>query len=308
MKKTKLILLAFLIILSAIYLVLRMKRPDEKQTRIYDLDSLAIVNIEIREGNSTLKFTKIKDVWTLMEPFSWRADEERMKQLFKNVLSANYPTTTMGEGAEAVKRFKLQDEEALHIVVSNKTGTKRIHTMYSNLGNPYDYFRFSNSNKVYQIKAKVANTFKPDIANWRSPNVVNHSEDELLKIDITHGKRSFTLTRNMYDWFYKDAREEFQIPGNNRGIMKVVNALANIDTYVFVDGGDKGYLNKFKAPDCVVTLHLSNNSTQVLSFVKNDDENYLMMVDNDDSVLFSLPPDTVFRFMRHADVFRSRAY
>jgi hypothetical protein len=289
-------------------MVLRLKRPDEKQTRIYDLDSLAIMNIEIKEGETSLKFKKIKDVWTLVEPVTWRADDERMKLLFSTVLSAKHPKTAMGEGADAVKRYKLQDSEALHIYISNESGSKRIKTMFSNLGNPYDYFRYEGSDKVYQIKAKVVNIFKADLPNWRSPNVVNHNEEDLLRIDITHGKRSFSLTRVQYDWFYKDSREEFKIPDNNLGIMKVVNALANLNTYVFVDGGDKSYLDRFKTPDCVVTLQLTNNRTQELSFAKNSDDNYLMMVDKDESVLFMLSFDTVFRFMRHAEMFRSRAY
>jgi hypothetical protein len=308
MKNSIKILLIILIVLVAAYFLLRLRQPVEKQSPIFDLDSLAIGTLEVFDQADTLKFKKVDGIWNLSSPVAWAADTLRIKALFKNVLTAKYPNTTMGEGKEAISNFKLQDNQALHIVVGDANGKKRIHTMFSNLGNPYDYFRYAGSDKVYQIKSKVANTFTTELATWRSPHVVHHEEGELDSIDVIHAKGSFTLTRKGYEWTYRDAREQFPIPYNNLGIMKVVSALANMDTYIFIDGGAKEHAHRFTKPECEVTLHLSNKSTQVLSFVKLEDDNYLLMVDKDPSVLFMLPFDTVFRFMRHADVFRSRAY
>ncbi|PKN72456.1 MAG: hypothetical protein CVU50_07450 [Candidatus Cloacimonetes bacterium HGW-Cloacimonetes-3] len=297
-----------LLILVAAYFLLRLNKPEEKQSHIYDLDSLSIGTIEVFDQKNTLKFKKTGDVWNLTFPVAWAADTLRIQALFMNVLTAKFPKTTMGEGEEAIKNFKLQDNQALHIVVGDARGKKRIHTMFSNMGNPYDYFRYAGSDKIYQIKSKVANAFTTELSNWRSPHVVHHEEGELNSIDVTHPKGSFTLTRKKYDWFYKDAKEEFPIPTTNLGILKVVNILANLDAYVFVDGEAEDYTAKFAKPECEVTLHLTNNKTQTLDFIKNDDESYLLMVDKDSSVLFMVTFDTVFRFIRHADVFRSRAY
>ncbi|MDD4309396.1 MAG: DUF4340 domain-containing protein, partial [Candidatus Cloacimonetes bacterium] len=219
--------------------------------------------------------------------------------------SARYPKTPMGEGKEAIKRFKLQDKEALHVIVSDKSGRKRIHTMFSNLGNPYDYFRYSGSDKIYQIKSKVAKSYLPDLPMWRSPHVVKHEESELISIEVKHLRNSYTLTRKQYDWYFKDALNDFKIPRTNWAIMKVVHVLGNLDTFVFIDDGSRKLADMFLTPDCQVTLNLSGNRTKVLSFAKYDDSQYLLMVDNDASVLFYVSFDTVFRFMRHADVFRS---
>jgi len=176
------------------------------------------------------------------------------------------------------------------------------------MGNPYDYFRYYGSDKVYQIKSKVARNFSTQLSTWRSPIIAHHDEDELESIDVVHPKNSFTLSRKGYEWFYKDAKEAFPIPPSNRGIMKVVSILANLDTYIFIDGGQAEYSEKLANPDCTVTLHLVNNKTQVLTFIKGSDENYLLMIDGDSSVLFTVTFDTVFRFMRHAGVFREVSY
>lgn len=308
MKKNRKLLIIILLLLVAAYFLLRLRQPQERQSRIYDLDSLSIGTIEVFDQADTLKFKKLNGVWNLTSPVAWAADTLRIQALFMRVLNAKFPKTTMGEGKEAIKNYLLEDDKALHIVVGDAKGRNKIHTMFSNVGNPYDYFRYAGSDKVYQIKSKVFNTFTTELSTWRSPHVVYHEEGDLDSIDVVYTKNSFTLTRKKYDWFYKDAREEFPIPTTNLGIMKVVSILANLDTYVFVDGGANEYLPKFAKPECEVTLHLTDKTTQMLSFVRLEDDRYLLMVDKDPSVLFMVPFDTVFRFMRHADVFRSRAY
>lgn len=308
MKRNKLILLVILLVLIGAYFVLKLNQPEEKQTRIFDLDSLSIGTIEIYDQSDTLKFAIKDGTWYLTSPVAWAADTLSIQALFKDVLMAKSPKTSMGEGKEAIANFRLKDNQALHIIAGDKKGKKRIHTMFSNMGNPYDYFRYYGSNKVYQIKSKVARNFSTELSSWRSPTIVHHYEEELLSIDVVHPKNSFTLTRKGYEWFYKDAIEAFPIPPTNRAIMKVVNILANMDTYIFIDDKQEEYAAKFAKPDCTVTLHLVNNQTQVLTFVKANDDNYLLMVDGDASVLFTVTYDTFFRFIRHAAVFREVSY
>lgn len=306
MKRNRLILAGILLLLVATYIILRINRPEEKLRPVYDLKTKEISKIEVYDQADTLKLELQKGIWKLVSPVSWEADTLRIQELYSKVLVAKYPTTPMGEGKEAIKRYKLGDDQALHIVVDD--GSKRVHAMFSNLGNPYDYFRFAGSEKVYQIKAQVGNIFTTQLYTWRSPHVVNYEEAELERISVKHLRNKYLLTRKQYDWYFKDDVNDFKIPQTNLAIMKVVNILSKLDTYLFVDGGEKEHLNKFDKPDCEVTLFLTDKSQRELSFVEYDDQQYLMMVDNDPSVLFVVSFDTVFRFMRHAEVFRSRAY
>ncbi|MDY0152119.1 MAG: DUF4340 domain-containing protein [Candidatus Cloacimonas sp.] len=306
MKRNRIILIVILVILCAAYIVLRLKRPEEQQKAVFELNLKQINTIEVFDMADTLKMAKIKGVWRLTDPVNWNVDTLRIASLFKDVLSAKYPKTPMGEGKESLKRFKITDAEALHLVVGDEKNT--VHVLFSNMGNPYDYFRYAGSDKVYQIKSKVMTAYSADLQQWRSPIIVMYAEDELESIEVTHKKNTYTLTRKKYDWYFKDAKNDFKIPLANLAIMKVVNILANMDTYVFVDGGDKETLDKFKTPDCVVTVQLTDKTSHELSFAYMDDKQYLMMVDKDPLVLFMVSTDTVLRFMRHADVFRTDGY
>jgi len=159
MKRNKTILIAILVALLAVYLVLRLKGPEERLRPVYDLDSLSIESIEVFDQANTLKFTKNKGVWYLTEPVKWPADTLRINALFRNVFTAKYSRTPMGEGLQALKRFELQDSTALHIVVGGKG--KKIHTMFSNMAIPTTTSAIMAQTRFIRSKPRFTTSLEP---------------------------------------------------------------------------------------------------------------------------------------------------
>ncbi|MBP7309657.1 MAG: DUF4340 domain-containing protein [Candidatus Cloacimonetes bacterium] len=308
MQKNRVVLIAILACLVGIYFFVRSRGPQERQYPIFDLDSLAIAQIEVFDQANTLKLEKQKGKWMLVEPVKWEADTLRIQSLFQDVLSAEYPKTPMGKGKEAIERFKLKDNEALHIKISNARGSKSNHIMFSNMGNPFDYFRYAGKDEIYQIKAKVMTIYTTELPMWRSPDVVSITEDQISRMEISNINNSYTLSLKEYDWYYKDQQEDFMIPRTNRAIAKILNIISTFQTYVFVDDTTPEQVAKFATPECTVQIFLKNGTKQVLKFVKRGEQEYLMMVDNDPSVLFAVTPDSVHRFMRTADIFKMKVF
>lgn len=306
MKKNRLILLSVLILLVAAFFFLKNKRPIERTAKVFDIDTLSVNRIELFNAADTIKIVKKNNVWTLVHPVTWAADTLKIQSLFRDVVNGSYSKTPMGTGKEAIERFQQKEQETLHLVIANDK--KSIRVLFSNLGNPYDYFRYAGSNKIYQLKAKVTNVYTTELHTWRSPHVVSHIEDDLLKIEVSHPKNKYTLTRKDYDWFFKDKANDFLVNTNNIALIKILNILANLDTYVFIDDVENEWIAKFREPYCTVTLSLSDNRTQVLKFVDYQEGSYLMMVDDDPTVLFVVVWNSVFRFTRHPDVFKMQGY
>ncbi len=308
MNRNKIILIAVLVALAALYLFMRSRGPQERKYPIFSLDSLDVAQIEVFDQANALKMQKQKDKWMLVKPVSWEADSTRVSLLFYKVLGAKYPKTAMGKGKEAIERFKLKDSEALHIKISNASGSKSDHVLFSNMGNPFDYFRYAGKEEVYQIKTKVTNVFTTEVPMWRSPDVVNITEDQLARLEVSNINNSYTLRLKQYDWYYEDKAENFMIPRTNRAMAKIINIIATFQTYVFVDDTNPEQLAKFASPYCTVQIYLKNGRKQVLKFVQRNDQEYLMMVDDDPSVLFAVAPDSVHRFMRTADIFKMKVF
>lgn len=302
MKNKRIILLSVLIVLLLGYLILRHFRNEEKLEPIFRIDPTKVTTIEVWNNEHNTALAKIEDVWKIVRPVQWDADTLRVNSLFRDVLSAKYATTAMSLSEDAVSRYNLEDDQALHLRIT--AGSKVVHVLFSNIGNPWDYFRYEGSSDVYQIKYKVVQDFVPDLYNWRSPVIVQYEEDELQAIHTKYSQNEYTLTRNGAIWTYKDARETFDITYSNVAMMKIVNILQNFNTYVFFDNQEEQYRELFNNPECTVLLTLTNGKKQELSFAKLDDQRYLMMVDGDKRVFFAVSFDAAFRFMRHAEVFR----
>lgn len=302
MKNPKLILLIVLVTLILGYLILRSFTPKEKLSPILDFPIDKINTVEIWDKSNRINLIQKEGEWRISKPLDWKADTLRVNNFIKDVLTAKYPTTPMSIGKDAVSLYGLDKDDVLNIRVT--AGAKKNHLQFSNLGNPWDYFRFAEKSEVYQIKSKVLVQYYPELSNWRSPEIVRVEESELISIDVTHPKNHYTLTRKDNQWNYTDKMDSFNVPYSNIALIKILNILQNFNTYVFIDGNNTEYRKRFENPDCTIKLSLTNNRKQTLSFIKMDDNTYLLKVDDDDKVLFSVSFDSVFRFIRHAEVFR----
>lgn len=301
-KKTRIILVILLALLLLSYLLLKFNAPHEKTRRVFRLDPNKVDRIDIWNSEETLHLNLIDGIWTIAEPFVWEADSTKVAAFFEEVLNAEYATTSMSEGPDSAKRYELQDDQALHVQVY--AGRKSEHLLFSNLGNPWDYFRFANENQVYQVKSKIAQLYQPEQVNWRSPLILQYWEEDLASIRCKYADQDFSLSRDGSEWTYTDAQQSFPIAFDNFGLVKIISILQNMRASIFADGRDSAFQQAFKEPLCEVWITTVKAETRKLSFAEVDNERHMLMVDDDPAVLFQVSYDTVFRFMRDAGIFR----
>jgi hypothetical protein len=301
-KKNRIILAGILALLLVTYLILRLNRPEEKTRSLFGLNPQKIDKIEIWEGENRVDMALIEGIWKISEPVVWNADSTKVAGFFADVISAKYATTPMSLGPEAPNRYNLQEDSAMHVRVSS--GAKSVYVLFSNMGNPWDYFRFADDDKVYQVKSKVVQSYQPLMINWRSPIVLQYFEEDLAVIRSKHANNDYTLTRDGSRWMYQDASKSFDVYFDNFALIKIISVLQNMRTYIFADGRDEHFTEAFKSPELEVWITDVEGDTRKLSFVKVDNERYMMMVDDDPHVLYQMGFDTVFRFMRNPEIFR----
>jgi hypothetical protein len=299
------LLLILLALLVAAYFVLRQRAPREKLRPVVDVDSLNIARIEIADAKGALVLERVDSRWQITKPAKWEAESGRMKVFIEDVISQKYATTPLDQGREALKTYRLDDDKALRISVFDKKNKLRARLWFSNLGNPFDYFRFEKSDKVFQIRSKVAGIYGSDFTQWRSPHVLSYRSDDLLTIAVKHPKNQYTLSRRDTLWHYKDSREEFDIPPGNVTMGKILNVLTMLNSYSLLTGDERPPADSLGSLECEVELMLATNLRRRLEFFGQGDR-YLMRVDSDDSQYFVVLFDTVFRFTRYAALFRAR--
>lgn len=301
-KKIRLFLPILLLILIISYLLLRNNAPEEKTRSVFSLKPEKIDQIEIWTSEDSLLLRLIDGTWKIPVPIEWEADSTKVNRLFEDVFAAEYATTAVSSGKTALEYYELDDASALHVKAT--AGSKSVHILFSNLGNSWDYFRHAGDNQVYQVKNKVVQYFQPQHVYWRKPFTLQYWEEELRSIRSRHAENDFTLSRDGSQWTYTDASQSFIVPFDNFGLVKIISILQNFSTNILADGRDQQLLQAFQEPLCEVWITTTSGKTHKLSFAKLDKDRHMLMVDDDSRVLFQVSFDTVFRFMRHAEVFR----
>ncbi|PKN76098.1 MAG: hypothetical protein CVU49_01660 [Candidatus Cloacimonetes bacterium HGW-Cloacimonetes-2] len=308
MKRRIIIFGIILLVLIAAYFVLSRNSNTDNRQRVFNADSLQIGKITVMDFSDTLQLEQTENGWRITDPVKWEANQEHMKNFFKSVINANYPKTEMTSSEDAIERYGLTKEKALQVITYDKKGRKQDHVYFNNFGNSWDYFRYEGESKIYQIYDSVSNIFRPVLTNWRSPVLVRIWEDELKSIEVTYPKNSYTLVHEPKRWVYRDKNVAFEIPAENRPLLRILNLLINLDTMSFFDGDNSRLMPAFENPLAVVKLNKTDDTVTTLSFAYTDETQHLMMIDDKSDPLYGVVNDSILRFTIHAEYFRQLPY
>ncbi len=308
MKRRILIFGIILLALIAAYLVLSRNSNKDNKQRVFSADSLDIGKIVVMDISDTLQLQQTDSGWRLTDPVDWEANIDHMKNFFKFVINAKYPKTEMTTSEDAIERYGLTPDKALQVVTYDKKGRKKDHVYFNNFGNNWDYFRYEGDSKIYQIYDSVSMTYRPVLANWRSPVLVRVWEDELKSIEVTYPQNSYTLVHEPKRWVYRDKNVAFEIPAENRPLLRILNLLINLDTMSFFDGDNSRLMPAFNSPLAVVKLNKTDDTVTKLSFAFTEETRHIMMIDDKSDPLYGVVNDSILRFTINADYFRQLPY
>lgn len=307
MKKYRnLILLIVFLLLVGLFFLLRKNEHQETLLRIMPVDSLEVAKFQIFNAADTVIVYKKDNNWMMSHPDQANANEDMIKFFFREVLTATYSDTAMNEHAKSLHQYGLDAEKEVQLKIFDANGKLLSHCRFGNTNNPYDYFRYGNSRKVYQVRSRtICGRMNPDYKAWRSPVILSIKPYEMTGISVTHPKNSYVLTRDKNDWYYMDKREQFMIPHGNVTMGKILNILERFEAYEYsmADEIDKGSIKV--AAD--VDISLANGGKRKLMFYQKG-EDYYLVLDSREDRYYHLVYDQVFRFQRHAMVFNARAW
>jgi hypothetical protein len=319
MKKRHWLILLALVVLTGVYFIARSRQPVEKDIRFFQADSAAIARLEFFSTEDTILIEKRGKDWKLVYPLYWDASEQQMNTFFSKVLPMRTSATPMSEDPGLQSLYKVDSLSAIQVIVRDKSGKILDHAYIGNgTDTSYDYGRKQGDNRIYQFKDNLTNLIRPDIFQWRSPNIINLKRDQIQSINVTYTKNSYTLKMDGDSLRYSDSSEKFTVPPYNRAQYKIINALENLMTWQFVDKNTGLYAADFKTPACTIVLHLKDGQTRTLTLISKvepgqpvqpgePDQNILVLLklDAQPSPLYQMSADFLNRFTRAAAHFKA---
>jgi hypothetical protein len=305
MKKGKLILLIVLAVLIALAIYLASTRKTKETIRpIFTVDSISVAGIEIADRDTSIAFSKASGRWRITQPINWDVEEGHFKLFLDEVIFEEYSVEPVAAGREAIEKYGLTEATALKIKAFDSKNKLIREVWFGDPGNPFDYFRFKGGSDVFQIRRKVCAFYGPKLESWRSPFALSLFPDQMLSIDVKHTKNTYKLSRNGIVWHYQDKQEDFDIPAGNETMGKILNSLTRLGSNSILTKEQAPA--KLAAPVCEVTVMLTGNTTEKITFHPWEDK-YLMTIGRFPDMYFVMLFDSVFRFTRHAAMFRAVA-
>ncbi len=305
MKRNHLILLIILLVLIALYFILRVRQPLEKEIRFFKADSLTLAKIELRSVEDTIIVQKQNGLWRLTEPVKWEVNEDNLKTFFKDVLPIRTSSTPMSEDEKLQELYQVDEKEGIAVLLYDKANRLLDHAYIGVGDTAFDYGRHKNDKKIYQFKKNILNNIRPDIFQWRSPNITNLKAEQIDSINVVYRKNTYTLILKGRDVFYRDRKENFKISYYNRAHQKILNVLEKLMTYQFIDRDVDEHLKLLAKPDCSVTIYLKDKRIKTLTMVHKGEEGVVMIVDNNPETLYMMVFDFLNRFTRSAESFKA---
>jgi hypothetical protein len=319
MKKSHWISLIILLVLFGIYIVARHSVRIEQEVRFFKADSVDIARIELISPEDTIVVSKSGNQWKLKYPLAWEVNEQQLSSFFNQVLSAKTSSIPMSEDPNQHSVYKVDEKSAIQVKLYDKQGKLLDHVYIGNgTDTTFDYGRKQGDKDTYQFKDTITNFVRPDLALWRSNNILNLKQVQIDHIDITYPHNSYTLAMVGDSIRYTDKHKNFMIPSNNRAQFKIINALENMMTWQFQDKNTEQYTRAFQHPDCHIVITLKNKEIRTITLidVKTDmtpaEPNQtgeqpliLLMLDNKPAPLYQMSADFLNRFTRAAEHFQT---
>ncbi len=289
MKKPLYLLLGILLVFLIIYFLLIQKEKKTfspgKVENFLKLDSAQVNRIEFGKFGTKLIFQKTNQQWYMLEPDSFRADNNAIGQLLSaashlevgEVISSNkekqffFQVDTL----TGTRLNFLAGENQLASLVIGKTSSDYLHT----------YLRKTDSDDVHLAKGHFTRIVNRKVDQWRASGILAFDPKQVKEVELSQGKEKFKLTKEDTLWQLSlyPYQESFQ--ADSKKAEDYVRTLANMKADEFARKPEIEEID-FKKPQFVLKLTFLDGHDQRLFATRKtkEDNRYFMKTDQDQSV------------------------
>jgi len=305
MNKKQKISIVVLIILIILFMITKLNDKTERRISFFDVDSIQVEKIEIIAAGDTLLLAKNANDWILLHPIEYPISPRKMEQFFKDVMKVETSNLPISEEEGSFETYKLTDSLATTLKIYGKKDKLLDHSL---VGKSSSYTnspsRKQGSNKIYRLEKNIASYLKTDPKLWRKREVLELDKEQIAKISLIYENTGYELTATDTLWQYEDGEESITIQHNNPTLRTILNSLGKVNVTDFVDEGIDGYLTKLQNPVLEIGINMYDGSTYYLRAAPEDENKYILQVNNETEHLYLVYKNWVDKFMKEAMDFK----
>ena len=301
-QKISIVVLAVLIIL---FMITKLNDKTERRISFFDVDSIQVQKIEIITAGDTLLLAKSSSGWMLSYPIEYPISLRKMEQFFEDVLKAETSNLPISEEEGSFETYKLTDSLATTLKIYGKNDKLLDHSL---VGKSSSYnnspARKQGSNKIFRLEKNIASYLKTDPKQWRKREVLELDKEQIAKISILYKDTGYELTATDTLWQYEDGEESITVQHNNAALRTILNSLSKVNVTDFIDEEIDANLFKLHNPALEIGINMYDGRKYYLRAAKDEDNKYLLQVNNDTEHLYTIYENWLNKFQKKAEDFK----
>ncbi len=289
MKKPIYFLLGIFLIFVIIYFLLVQKEKKTfspgKVENFLQLDSALVDRIEFKKFDTKLVFQKTDQQWYIVEPDSYRADNNALGQLLS---TASHLEVGEVISSNPKKQFFFQVDTAVGTGLVFFDGENRVASLViGKMSSDYlhVYLRKTDSDDVYLAKGYFTRLANRKIDQWRDRRIFTFDPTQINEIELSRGKDKFRLTKEDTLWQLSQSPYQKSSVADSKKAEDYVRTLANMKADEFARKPQIEELN-FKKPQFVLKLTFLDGHEEKLFVTckRKEDDRYFAKINQDKSV------------------------
>jgi len=289
MKKPFYLLLGILLIFMIIYFILIQKEKKTfspgKVENFLELDSAQVNRVEFGKFDTKLVFQKTNQRWYIVEPDSYRANNDAIGQLLSmashlevgEVISSNQEKQFLFQ-VDSLIGTRLNFFAGVNLLASLVIGKMSADYLHS-------YLRKANSDDVYLAKGDFTQLANRKIDEWRDQGIFTFDPKQVKEIELSQGKEKFKLTKEDTFWQLSQSPYQKSSVADSKKAEDYIRTLANMKADEFARKPQIEELN-FKKPQFVLKLTFLDGHEEKLFVTRRhkEDNRYFVKTTQDKSV------------------------
>jgi hypothetical protein len=258
---------------------------DLRDKRLLTLDPDKISQVDLVAKTQEIEFGRNKDEWQIVKPKPLRADGSEVDELVRALAEAKMQLDASDDPKKIASAFALATPVATAKVTA-ESGTQELQVRK----NKDDYYAKSSSvDGTYKVASTLGTALDKSLDDFRNKKLFDLGSEDLNKIEIHDGSKTYFLTRSGEDWWSGSAKK--MDPGS---VQDLVDRIRDLSASKFVDTG----VGAATSIDLTVT---SNDGKRVekVAIAKLGD-NYIAKREND-STLYQIDSKTIDDLKRSAE-------
>jgi hypothetical protein len=258
---------------------------DLRDKRLLTLDPDKISQVDLVAKTQEIEFGRNKDEWQIVKPKPLRADGSEVDELVRALTEAKMQLDASDDPKKIASAFALATPVATAKVTA-ESGTQELQVRK----NKDDYYAKSSSvDGTYKVASTLGTALDKSLDDFRNKKLFDLGSEDLNKIEIHDGSKTYFLTRSGEDWWSGSAKK--MDPGS---VQDLVDKIRDLSASKFVDTG----VGAATSIDLTVT---SNDGKRVEKVaIAKLGENYIAKREND-STFYQIDSKTIDDLKRSAE-------